>query len=61
MKIVTLSHLGATFYLRRTVWTADLDRADRFETEDAARDQLAKAKQFMKAAQFKAARIEETK
>lgn len=61
MKIVTLNHLGATFYLRRTVWTADLDRADRFETEDAARAQLAKAKPFMKAAQFKAARIEETK
>lgn len=61
MKIVTLHHLGATFYLRRTVWTAELDRADRFETEDAARAQLAKAKPFMKAAQFKAARIEETK
>lgn len=59
--VVRLTHLGNTFHLRRTVWTADLDRADRFETEDAARAQLAKAKPFMEAAQFKAARIEETK
>lgn len=61
MKIVTLTHLGATFYLRRTIWTADLDRADQFETEADARAQLVKAKQFMKAAQFKAAQVEETK
>lgn len=59
--VVSLTHLGNTFHLRRTIWTADLDRADRFETREAAQASLAKAKPFMKAAQFKAARIEETK
>lgn len=55
--IVTLQHLGNEFYLRSTIWTADRNRATIFQSEDAARAGLAKAKQFMKAAQFKAARI----
>lgn len=59
--IVSLTHLGNDFHLRRTIWTADPDRADRFETRDAAQAALVKAKPFMKAAQFKAARIEEAK
>lgn len=57
MYLVTLNHNGATFYLRSTIWTADIERATRFESEDAAKAQLLKAKQFMKAAQFKAAKI----
>lgn len=59
MFIVTLSHNGSTFYLRATVWTAARERASTFETMEAANAQLGKAKQFMKAAQFKAARVVE--
>jgi hypothetical protein len=58
MFIVTLNHLGNTFYLRSTVWSFALDRATRYHTEDAARDALNKARKFMKAAQYRAAKIE---
>lgn len=57
--IVTLNHLGNKFFLRSTIWTADVDRAQKFDTKEAAAEQLNKAKKFMKAAQFKAARVVE--
>lgn len=60
MYMVTLIHLGNTFYLRNTIWTADIERANDFPTREAAQAQLDKAKQFMKAAQYKAAQIVET-
>jgi len=59
MHIVKLVHLGATFYLRATVWTSDRSRATEFPSAEAAQSQLLKAKQFMKAAQFKAAEVVE--
>ena len=48
-------------YLRRTIWTfaGAADRAQYFETAGEARDALNKAKPFMKAAHYKAARIVE--
>jgi Mg2+/Co2+ transporter CorC len=55
--LVSLNHNGAVFFLRSTIWTADKSRATVFTTESDAIAGLAKAKQFMKAAQFKAARI----
>ena len=55
--IVTLIHLGNTFYLRSTVWTSERDRATMFATVEAAQAGLNKAKQFMKAKQFRAAAI----
>jgi hypothetical protein len=58
MFIVTLMHNGTKWPLRGTVWAFSMDRATRFETEAAAEVALLKAKKFMKAAQFKAARIE---
>ena len=58
MFIVTLIHNGTKWPLRGTVWAFSMDRATRFETEEAARAALLNAKPFMKAAQFKAARIE---
>ena len=54
---VTLALNGMKFYLRSTVWTADEARATSFETEDAAKAGLLKAKQFMKAKDYKAAVI----
>ena len=61
MFIVTLETPMGTCYLRQTVWTfaGSRDRAQEFPTSEAATAQLAKAKQFMKAAQFKAAAIGE--
>jgi hypothetical protein len=56
--IVTLPHLGNTFYLRSTVWTSERDRATVFKSQEAAQAGLQDAKQFMKAKQFKAAHIE---
>lgn len=59
MHIVKLVHLGNTFYLRSTVWTSERERATEFPSAEAAQAQLDKAKQFMKAAQYRAARVEE--
>lgn len=59
MLIVTLQYNGSKYFLRNTIWTAYLDRATEFPSREAARFQLDKAKQFMKAAQYKAAKIEE--
>lgn len=58
MHIVTLNHLGNTFFLRSTIWTAQRERATEFETAEAAKEGLNKAKNFMKASQYKAAKIE---
>ncbi len=55
---VSLKHLGNTFWLRNTVWTADATRATLFNTAEEAQAGLDKAKKFMKAAQYKAAKIE---
>lgn len=57
MFIVTITNNGQTYYLRSTIWAFAADRAQRFETEAAARAQLEKARKFMKAAQFKQAVI----
>ena len=59
MYIVTLTHNGQKWPLRNTTWAFSLDRAQQFETRETAQAQLDKAKQFMRAAQYKAAKIEE--
>ncbi len=59
MFVVTLRHNGNLFFLRSTVWTSEQSRATTFATQAEADAGRAKAKQFMKAAQFKAAKIEE--
>ena len=60
MFIVTVENGGYEWFLRSTVWTSDRDRANKFATRELAQAALLKAKQFMKAAHFKKARIEET-
>ena len=45
------------WFLRNQVATGDRGRATRFESEDAAREALAKTKGKMKAAAIKSARI----
>ena len=47
--------------LRGTIIAFDMDRAQRFETREAAEAALAKAKPFHKLTTFKAARIEEVR
>jgi len=56
--IVTLPHLGATFYLKGTIWTSALARAQVYQTSAEAQVALDKAKRFMKAAQRNLAKIE---
>lgn len=58
MFIVNLKHNGLNFYLRGTVWSFDVMRATEFDSREAAQAGLDKAKPFMKAAQYKAAKIE---
>lgn len=55
MYIVTLMNNGEKWPLRRTTWAFSMDRAQQFATREEAQAQLDKAKQFMKAAQYKAA------
>ncbi len=55
--IVTLDHNGGTFPLRRTTWAFSMDRAQEFDSIEAAQAQLDKAKKFMPAKQYKAAKI----
>lgn len=57
--IVKITNEGGDHWLRGTTWTFSAERANRFETEDAARAALTKARRFMKASQFKLARIVE--
>lgn len=61
MFTVQLSTAQGICYLRRTIWTfaGAADRATYYDTASEARDALNKAKTFMKAAHFKAARIVE--
>lgn len=57
--IVTLIHNGQRWPLRGTTWAYSMDRAQVFASREAAQAALDKARKFMKAAQYKAARIEE--
>lgn len=57
--IVTLTHNGQEWPLRGTVWAFSMDRAQRFETREAAQAALDNAKPFMKVKQYKSAQIKE--
>lgn len=59
MFIVTVTHNGNKVPLRGTVWAFVMERAQKFETREAAQAALVKAKPFMKAAIYKKAVIEE--
>jgi len=59
MFIVTVENNGEKWPLKGTVWAFSMDRAQKFETQADATAALLKAKQFMKAAIFKKAKIEE--
>lgn len=58
--VVTPNALGEMVPLRGTVWAYSMDRAQKFETREAAQAALDKAKQFMKVRTYKAAKIIET-
>ena len=47
MFIITLENDGNTFYLRGTTWAFDRDRANLFETSEAAHVAIEKAKKFL--------------
>lgn len=57
MFIVTLT-TSQVNYLRGTIWSMNRDRATEYATRELAQAALDKAKQFMGARQYKAARIE---
>lgn len=58
--IVTVKNaIGQDVPLRGTVWAFSMDRAQKFETREAAQVALEKAKKFMKARTFKGAVIRE--
>ena len=58
--IVTVKNgAGESVPLRGTVWAFSMERAQLFESREAAQAQLDKAKKFMRASTYKAARIEE--
>lgn len=54
---VQLSHEGFENYLRATIWTRDIARADKFATIAHAQAAIEKARQFNKPRVFKLARI----
>jgi hypothetical protein len=56
--IVTVTNNGTKWPLRGTVWAFDMERAQKFATQEEAQAALNKAKPFMKAAIFKKAIIE---
>jgi hypothetical protein len=58
MYIVTTMHKGAKFWLRSTTWSFSEDRAQVFETPEAALAQLEKSRKFNAAAAFKNAVVE---
>lgn len=57
--IVTVNHNGEKWPLRGSVWAYSMDRAQHFETREAAQAALQKARTFMKVAIYKKAVIEE--
>ena len=56
--VTTLNKLGHKVPLRGTVWAFEMHRATVHATREEAEAALAKAKKFMPAKVFKAARIE---
>ena len=54
--LVQHGNIGCDWYLRGTTW-ANRDRADVFDTRQAAQDALTKASRFMSAATMRAACI----
>ncbi len=57
--VTTKNGAGEDVPLRGTVWAFSMDRAQKFETREAAQAALDKAKKFMKAKTYKAAEIKE--
>jgi hypothetical protein len=59
MFIVKITNAGGDYFMRRSIWTGDIDRADRFATREAAQTALTSNRKFTKPAMFKAARVVE--
>lgn len=57
MYIVKLVNGGVSWYLRNTTWTSDMSRAAQFPTIELAGEARLKAKQFMRASEYKKAEI----
>lgn len=57
--VVTPNLAGQLVPLRGTVWAYDMERAQKFDTREQAQAGLDKAKPFMKAKTYKAAKIQE--
>ena len=57
MFIVTVTNQGQQFWLRGTTWAFHADRVNQFQSEQAARDALEKARKFMKPSLFKLCQV----
>jgi hypothetical protein len=55
--VVTVVNEGVRFWLKGTTWSFSLDRAQRFDTTEAAFAAIEKAKKFNKAAVMKRAEL----
>jgi hypothetical protein len=58
MFVFTVNHNGRDFWLRGTVWSFSRDRATEYATEWEASEALEKAKPFMAAKVYRAAKLE---
>ncbi len=59
MFIVKITNAGGDYFMRYTVWTGDINRATRFESEQDARAAFYANRKFIKPAMRKIARIVE--
>lgn len=57
--VITKNAIGEDVPLRGSVWAFSMDRAQKFDTREAAQAGLDKAKKFMKAKTYKSAVIQE--
>ena len=57
MFIVETLSKGERYFLKSTTWTSARERATEFQDEQAAEEGLERARKFMKAAAYKAARV----
>lgn len=55
--VVTVVNAGARFWLKGTTWAFSLERAQRFDTTEAAFAAIERAKKFHKAAVMKRAEL----
>lgn len=57
MFIVKVASANYTWFLKSTTWTSSIERASKFETREAAKEGLIKAKKYTRPDLFKKAAV----